>query len=754
MKKTILLLVIFIAFAPISAQKKSIWNKISLDNTERLSSNNQRLSFDNQNFYELKKDEFVKLVLKTNKILSGLDGLIIGFPNKNGEIEDFSVWENSNFEPELQAKYPDIRSYIGKSISERGTTIHFSVSPIGIKTMVLRADNSLEFIEPLAKNNSVYVSYNSNSRKSRVSNFRCKTTENSSSQNTLKKEQLTTRASNKSFKTLRLAISCTGEYSQYFGGASQSLAAMNATMTRVNGIYERDMALHFNIIANNNLVIYTNPIIDPYSDADIGYDGAWNNELQTTLTNVLGNGAYDIGHLFAASGGGGNAGCIGCVCVDDNGRNQESKGRGFTSPSDGIPEGDFFDIDYVAHEIGHQLGANHTFSYDFEGSGVQVEPGSGSTIMGYAGITDYDVQFTSDPYFTYRSIEQIQNNLATKSCPISISIINSPPTVDAGADFTIPSGTAYILKGMATDKEGDFLTYCWEQNNSADNSQTEGNSRASLAKTLGPVYRSFLPTTNSNRYLPELSKVLAGELTTDWESVSNVARSLKFTLTVRDNNPNGAQTKTDEVVVTSKAPFNARTMRTGVGPFKITSQNSNSISWAQGTTQIINWEVNNTTVLPGSANVNIKLSVDGGATFPYILASNVPNDGYEVIIVPAIPDSSNCRIIIEPTENVYYAVNANEFTIANLSNTDFVLANFRLFPNNISGSFIIQFDSLASNEVEVEVHDLRGRAIFEKKYRNSGSFNQNITLNTIQSGLYLVTIKDGNKQVVRKIIIE
>lgn len=754
MRKTLLLLVLIISFNQISAQKKTVWNKISLENTEILSRNNQRLTFDNQNFYELNKDEFVKLVLKTNKNLSGLDGEIIGFPNKNGEIENFLVWENSNFAPELQAKYPSIQSYIGKSISEKGTTIHFSVSPIGIKTMVIRADNSFEFIEPLAKNNSIYVSYNSKSRKSKATSFVCKTIDKVTSHDTLNRLQITNRASNKSFKTLRLAISCTGEYGQYFGGASQALAAINATITRINAIYERDMALHFNIIANNNLVIYTNPITDPYSDAAIGTEGAWNEELQTTLTNVLGNRAYDIGHLFGASGGGGNAGCIGCVCVDDNGRNQESKGSGYTSPSDGIPEGDFFDIDYVAHEIGHQLGANHTFSYDFEGSGVQVEPGSGSTIMGYAGITDYDVQFASDPYFTYRSILQMQNNLATKSCPVSVPITNSPPTVDAGIDFIIPSGTAYILKGTANDNEGDFLTYCWEQNNSANNSQTDANSRASLTKVSGPVYRSFLPKTTPNRYLPELSKVLAGDLTSNWESVSNVARTLNFTLTVRDNNPNGAQTKTGEVVVTSKAPYNARTMRTGIGPFKITSQNSNSISWTQGTTQIINWEVNNTTALPGSANVNIKLSVDGGATFSYILASNVPNDGNEVITVPAVPDSSNCRIIVEPTANVYYAVNAKEFTVASLSNTDFVLDNFRLFPNPTTGSFIIQFDSLTSNDVEVYVHDLRGRAIFEKKYKSTSSFNQKITLSTIQAGLYLVTIREGNKKVVKKIILE
>jgi hypothetical protein len=220
--------------------------------------------------------------------------------------------------------------------------------------------------------------------------FACNTVDQEVAQGILNNPAVVNRASNLSYKTMRLALSCVGEYGAYFGGTvAGALGGMNATMTRVNGVMEKDLALHLNIIANNNLVVFTNAGTDPYSNGATGSGGTWNAELQNTLTSVIGDANYDIGHLFGASGGGGNAGCIGCVCVDGN------KGSAFTSPSNNIPAGDTFDIDYVVHEMGHQLGGTHSFSHQSEGSGTNVEPGSGSSIMGYAGITSYDVQNNS-----------------------------------------------------------------------------------------------------------------------------------------------------------------------------------------------------------------------------------------------------------------------------------------------------------------------------------------------------------------------
>ena len=758
MKKLLLLFIIVLSFAQTNAQEKAIWNKVSQERAHKLERIKKTVYSEKQQFYTLDVEVLKKKLSTTKTQRSGLSSVIVEFPTIDGGLEAFQVWENSNFAPELQQKYPNIRAYVGRSTSNKATTVNFSLSPRGIQTMVLKADNSSEFIESASKEGDLYVLFDSKTRIPGKLPFVCKTIDKNLDQDVLKRTQLTSRANNRSYKTLRLALSCTGEYGAYFGGKEEALAAMNATMTRVNGVYERDLAVHLNLIPNNDLVIYTNANTDPYSNATTGSDGAWNSELQNNLTNVLGNEVYDIGHLFGASGGGGNAGCIGCVCDDDDGINSETKGSGFTSPSDDVPEGDSFDIDYVAHEMGHQLGANHTFSYENESTGVQVEPGSGTTIMGYAGVADpvsLNIQDNSDPYFTYRSILQIQNNLATKTCPVSTPITNSPPVVNAGLDFSVPSGTAYILKGSASDVDGDSLTYCWEQNNSATGSQSGSNSIASATKPSGPVFRSFSPTNSPDRYLAEFSKVLSGRLTSTWESISTVSRTLKFTLTVRDNNPNGSQTGTDEVNITSRAPYNASTAPTGAGPFKVTSQSTAGITWNKGTSQTITWDVNNVTSLPGSANVNIKLSIDGGNSFPYVLASNVLNDGSEVITVPSIPTAANnCRILIEPTGNVYYAVNSKGFAISTLSNKDFNFINFSLYPNPNKGSFTVQFDSSSTNTIEITIHDLRGRSVFEKKYSNIGMFRENIKLDAVQNGIYLATIKDGENKVVKKIIVE
>jgi hypothetical protein len=254
--------------------------------------------------------------------------------------------------------------------------------------------------------------------------------------------------------------------------------------------------------------------------------------------------------------------------------------------------------------------------------------------------------------------------------------------------------------------------------------------------------------------MPSYSNVLGGKLNTTWESVSSVSRALKFSLTVRDNNPNGAQTGFDEVTVTSRIPYNAFTAPMGVGPFRVTSQNSSAIIWNTGDLQTVIWDVNNTTSLPGSANVNIKLSIDGGSTFPYVLASDTLNDGNQVITVPSTPSASNCRVLIEPTANVYYAINSRGFSIAGLGNQDFAFTNFRLFPNPNNGSFTIQFESQTTNEIAVAIHDVRGRSILEKRFNNSGLFSQNISLSPIQKGIYLVTIKDGDRKMVKKIVVE
>ena len=335
----------------------------------------------------------------------------------------------------------------------------------------------------------------------------------------------------------------------------------------------------------------------------------WNVELQRNLTKVLGNDAYDLGHLFGASGGGGNAGCIGCVCIDPEpdpfGDSMDTqKGSAFTSPStDDEPFGDAFDIDYVAHEIGHQLGANHTFSHDIERSGVQVEPGSGSTIMGYAGISGANnVQRRSDPYFNHVSVEQMMKHITAATCPVKAPIANSVPVIGELNDYTIPRSTAYHLVGTATDPDGDTLYYMWEQHNSPQPGRitvTSDNFADNL--TEGPIARSLKPSRSNERYIPRLSQILEGKLsernpgpTSTWETVSSVKRTLKWAFVVMDKSLGRRDDRETDVSTGNTVYAGVKiNVTNNAGPFEVTSQ-ARKTYWFVGKTCTITWNVADT----------------------------------------------------------------------------------------------------------------------------------------------------------------
>ena len=587
---------------------------------------------------------------------------VIVLPNADGQYEQFEVFEASNFEPDLQAQFPLIRAYSGKGITDKYATLKLSISPQGIQTMVFRTGKENEFIEAYSRDHTIYSVFKSHREKGKLP-WTCSTEDQRTAADI--KSQLhavhAPQSSTGELKTMRLAQSCNGEYSNFFGAFNSSqvslvLAAFNATLTRCNGCYEKDLAVHLNLIAQTTAVIFYDPATDPYTSL-----GSWNNQEQATLTANIGEANYDIGHMFGASGGGGNAGCIGCVCVDGQ------KGRGITSPADAIPMGDNFDIDYVVHEVGHQMGANHTFSFSNEGSGQQKEVGSGITIMGYAGITPQDVAPHSIDIFHETSIAQIQANLANKTCPVTtVMTANHVPVVAPVSNFTIPITTPFALTGSATDPEGDPITYCWEQD---DNSTTQGNaSVASPTKLTGPNWLSFSPTTSPTRLFPKLSTILSGLFVTpvlpggdavaNIEALSSVSRTLNFRLTVRDNHPYVPGSTIGETQFTNMTV----TVTNSAGPFKVTSPNTN-VSWAGGSSQTITWDVTNTTLPPVStANVKISLSIDGGQTFPTVLLASTPNDGSEVVTIPA-GGSNTARVKVEAVGNIFFDISDTNFTI-------------------------------------------------------------------------------------------
>ena len=616
-------------------QKDSFWAKSTRSNAAQLES---RIQLPQNNLYDLNVEGLKASLAQSPARTATLknSSVVITLPNAEGITERFSVYENSIMDPALAARYPEIKSYIGIGIDNPTSTAYFSVSPLGFKSMVLNADKPAVFIEPFSQDLTTYSVFRKSDKKAAFTKFECGVIDQMNTQVT---EGMALRnADDATLRTFRLAISTTGEYTAYFGGTKAlALAAINNTMTRVNGVFEKDFAVRMVLIANTDLVIYTNAATDPYTTS-------YNTQLQSTLTSVIGEANYDVGHVFVQAGNNGNAGCIGCVCVNG------SKGSAFTSST--VPTGDTFDIDYVAHEMGHQFGGNHTFTISNEGTGVHMEPGSGSTIMGYAGITNADVQSNSDAYFHAVSIQQVTNNVKAKTCQTNTPTGNAVPTANAGLDYTIPRSTPFMLTGSGTDANGDALTYCWEQ----FNSQTT-TAAPSATKTTGVNFRSYPPTTSPTRYFPRMQSVLTGATTTAGseitvEALSSVARTLNFRLTVRDNRAGGAANRSDDMVVTVNGT---------AGPFSVTSQNT-AVSFVGGSSQTITWAVAGTTANGvNCANVDILISTDGGTTWSTLLAAT-PNDGTQAVTIPNTP-STTCRFMVKGTNHIFFDVNNANFTI-------------------------------------------------------------------------------------------
>lgn len=422
-------------------------------------------------------------------------------------------------------------------------------------------------------------------------------------------------------------------------------------MNRVNGIYEKEVSIRMVLVANNDELVYTNADTDPYTNDD---GETLLDENQENIDNVIGAANYDIGHVFS-TGGGGVAG-LGVPCRSG------FKAQGVTGSP--MPTGDAFDVDYVAHEMGHQFGAEHTFNADGPEAGscgsnrsetTGYEPGSGSTIVAYAGICDtQDLQANSDPYFHGASLDQILAYVTTgagNTCDDPTPTGNTAPTVDAGATYNIPAETPFVLTGAATDAEGHPLTYGWEEFDlgpaaltQEDNTDDDGQAQ--------PIFRSFNPSISPQRTFPRPADII-NNTTTFGEDLPSFNRTMNFRLTVRDNQPGGGGVNNDstQVIVTD----------TGT-PFLVTAPNT-AVSWNAGSSQTVTWNVAGTTATPIScATVNILLSTDGGTTFSATLANGTANDGTEPITVPD-QETTMARVRVQCATSIFFDISNQDFTI-------------------------------------------------------------------------------------------
>jgi subtilisin-like proprotein convertase family protein len=566
---------------------------------------------------------------------------ILYFPGPGGELQAFRVYESPVLSAQLAQKFPDIRSFTGRGVTQPESRIRFSLSHRGIQTMLVgKGGEKTTFMHKAPGSSDKYILYQRDDF-GEAADFICLTGGRSPKELGAATFKL---VDDQMLRKYRIAISATAEYTQFHGGTVQdALAAINASLTRINEVFETDLGITLELVANNDEVIFTDPASDPYGNN-------LNTEVQNTLSTTIGEENYDLGHLFHRANDSGNAGFIGSVCKDNQ------KGSAFSAAQ--VPEGDVFDLDFAAHEMGHQFGANHTWSFEPEGTNMQVEPGSGTTIMGYAGIVDGDnVQQNGDDYFHYISILQITEYLETVSCGEAMDIANNPPLIIPTGDFVIPKGTAFVLSAVATDPDApDILTYAWEQID--DGVVAAGNFGPTNA--TGANFRSLPPVASAIRYFPRLAEVVQGNLTqtepvlnSAWETVSLVERDLNFALTVRDNAPGGGQVASDLVKIQ---------VLNSAGPFQVTSQAAGE-TYVAGSVQSVNWDVAGTSI--GAVNaqqVDIFLSLDGGLSFPVQLTDATPNDGSAEILFPGLA-SSTARIMVKADDNVFFAVNSTDFAI-------------------------------------------------------------------------------------------
>ena len=646
MKKlqTLILLFLFGISVSYSQDKQKHWTNINESSIELASKERWiiPIKYNTVNFDILEIKKVLSLASHKSKVNTRDSKIIIELPLPNGGSETFSIVENSAMSRELAANFPEIKSYDGVSVLDKSLQLKLDITPKGLHAMISGPNHKTAFIDPYAdydtKNYIVYSKNNFETNKTMT----CEVLDDVKSIPTTQNKQA---IGDCQLRTYRLALAATGEYTQFHGGTkAAALAAQVTSINRVNQVFERDFAVTLIIIGNNSDIIYTNGSTDPYTNND---GATMLGENQSNVDAIIGTANYDIGHVYSTGGGG--IASLRSPC-------SSSKARGVTGS--GSPVGDSFDIDYVAHEMGHQFGGNHTQNNSCNrNSSTSMEPGSASSIMGYAGICSPNVQNQSDDVFHSISIQEISDFItgSGNSCAALSDNGNNAPSLNPDMDYTIPASTPFELEADATEPDGDAMTYQWDQMDAEVTSQPPSNS-----STEGPSFQVLPHASSSTKSFPQISAVVSNSSPT-WEVLSSSTRDYNFRLMVRDNHSGQGCTAQDDIVITTSAG----------SAFAVTSPNT-SVSYEALTSQTITWDVANTSSSPVStSNVDIFLSTDGGYTYPVTIGT-FPNTGSTSIQIPN-NITTQARIKVKGSGNIFYDISNTNFTITAATNPDFTL---------------------------------------------------------------------------------
>lgn len=752
MRRKLLFLTSLLVLSGTAVAQQNTWSRTSQKNVKETRERNVRTS--DYQLVSLNTDELkhqLSLAPDRNR-LSSEKGILVKFPNDQGTFDTYEVFEASTMDPRLQSRYADIKSYVGQRVGDPATNIRFTYDPYFGLNAVVRGIKGIYYIDSYSQDNKTYMVYDRKNAASQ-SRFECLFKGDSPLVDLIPDVHGKTVVDGL-LRKYRLAISTTIEYTAYISqqagvGAGTDaqkrtavLAAVNLAVARLNQVFENEISVTLQLVENTDLLFF---IASDTFDALDAYQMIDENVIVTN--NIIGVNNYDIGHLFFQANQGNDNGLAYTPAICGS-----VKAGGVTGSE--IPVGDPFVIDYVAHEMGHQFGANHTQNNGCNrNTPTSVEPGSASSIMGYAGICSPNVQNNSDAYFHAVSIREMYTRITGTggSCSVNTPTGNNEPTANAGPDKTIPMGTPFALTGVGSDPDGDAITYNWEQ---IDTGAATMPPRPTNA--IGPMFRSMWGTTSPTRYFPRLSTIVEGYDPTiivasnyrSWEKLSTVARNLNFSLMVRDNKPVGGQTGRDDIQLT---------VSTAAGPFTVSSQNTAGVVWNVGAPQTITWNVANTNSAPvNTANVTILLSKDGGLTFPHTLVASTPNNGSYAFNVPGgLGTSSTARIMIKAIDNVFLNVNTTNFTINSTlgtSETEKAEEGIRIYPNPSKGIFTIETEG--GSGISYTVFAMDGKLVNAKKEVKGGKIREEVNLSYLPSGVYIVQVDKDGQKISKKLIIK